>query len=80
MLHLVDAWFPRLEQAGWLPWLAVYMAVCVAVAGALHLCVERPFLMARDRRRGLSPGGSDIKVRTPFPLMPEPAGEDQNAV
>jgi peptidoglycan/LPS O-acetylase OafA/YrhL len=80
MLHLVDAWFPRLENASRPAWLLVYLAVCFAVAGALHLCVERPFLILRDRRRGLSMAGSDIKVQTRFPLIPEPAGEDQNAV
>jgi peptidoglycan/LPS O-acetylase OafA/YrhL len=80
MLHLVDAWFPRLEQAGRLPWLLVYLTVCFAVAGALHLCVERPFLILRDRRRGLVRAGNDIKVPTHFPLIPEPAGENENAV
>jgi peptidoglycan/LPS O-acetylase OafA/YrhL len=80
MLHLVDDWFPRLQEAGRLPWLLVYLAVCFAVAGVLHLCVERPFLMLRDRRRGPSRARSDIKVQAQFPLIPEAAGEDQNAV
>jgi len=80
MLHLVDDWFPRLEQAGRLPWLLVYLTICFAVAGVLHLCVERPFLMLRDRRRRPSGARSDIKVQAPFPLIPEAAGEDQNAV
>jgi peptidoglycan/LPS O-acetylase OafA/YrhL len=80
MLHLVDDWFPRLQEAGRLPWLLVYLAVCFAVAGVLHLCVERPFLMLRDRRRTAARVRSDIKVQAPFPLIPEAAGEDQNAV
>jgi peptidoglycan/LPS O-acetylase OafA/YrhL len=67
MLHLTDAWFPRLEEAGRLPWLLVYLAVCFGVAAALHLCVERPFLRLRDRRRTLR-AESDIKVDTSVPL------------
>jgi peptidoglycan/LPS O-acetylase OafA/YrhL len=80
MLHLVDDWFPRLQEAGRLPWLLVYLAACFAVASVLHLCVERPFLTLRDRRRRSSRAQRDIKVQAPFPLIPEAAGEDQNAV
>jgi peptidoglycan/LPS O-acetylase OafA/YrhL len=80
MFHLVDRWFPGLEQAGRLPWLLVYLAVCFAVAAALHLCVERPFLLLRDRSRRASRAASAIKIETHFSLIPEPAGEDQNAV
>lgn len=61
MLHLVDDWFPHLEQAGRLPWLLVYLLSCFAIAGALHVSVERPFLLLRDRRR--SP--YDAKAATP---------------
>jgi len=50
MFHLVDAWFPHLESVGRLPWLAVYLGVCLAVAAVLHVCVERPFLRLRDRQ------------------------------
>jgi peptidoglycan/LPS O-acetylase OafA/YrhL len=50
LLHLVDLWFPNLGEASRLTWFAVYMALCFAVAGALHLSVERPFLLLRDRR------------------------------
>jgi peptidoglycan/LPS O-acetylase OafA/YrhL len=51
MLHLVDSWFPTLEHAGRLPWAVVYLMVCFAAAGVLHVCVERPFLRLRDRAR-----------------------------
>jgi peptidoglycan/LPS O-acetylase OafA/YrhL len=78
LLHLVDLRFPRLEQVGRLPWLLVYLAVCFLVAGALHLCIERPFLLLRDRR--CTPARSDIKVQSSFPHIPEPAGEDQSAL
>lgn len=57
LLHLVDLWFPRLQAVGRLPWFVVYMALCFVVAGALHLAVERPFLILRDRR----------KIRLPAP-------------
>jgi peptidoglycan/LPS O-acetylase OafA/YrhL len=80
MFHLVDAWFPGLEKAGRLPWLVVYLLVCFAVAGALHLCMDRPFLWLRDRHRTTARGGSDIKVEPRFSLIPEAAGEDQNGV
>jgi hypothetical protein len=29
----------------------VYAVCCLMVAGALYLCVERPFLVLRDKRR-----------------------------
>jgi peptidoglycan/LPS O-acetylase OafA/YrhL len=51
MMHLVDGWFPHLESASRLAWLAVYALCCVAVAGMLHLAVEKPFLKLRERFR-----------------------------
>lgn len=80
LLHLVDQWFPNLEAASRLAWFAVYMALCFAVASALHLAVERPFLLLRDRYRSRKPAPRDIKVQSTYPLIPEAAGEDQNAV
>jgi peptidoglycan/LPS O-acetylase OafA/YrhL len=79
MLHLVDDWFPRLQEAGRLPWLVVYLAACFVVAGVLHGCVERPFLWLRDGNRGASRARRDIKVEPRLSLIPEAAGEDQNA-
>ena len=70
ILHLVDDCFPQLEKAGRLPWLVVYLLACFAVAGLLHVCVERPFLRLRDRGRGLSRARSDIKVQTSFDMIP----------
>jgi hypothetical protein len=32
-------------------WLAVYAVVCMTAASILYLCVERPFLLLRDRQR-----------------------------
>jgi peptidoglycan/LPS O-acetylase OafA/YrhL len=49
LIHIVNLCFPRLHGASMLGWLAVYAAFCLITAGALHLCVERPFLLLRDR-------------------------------
>lgn len=49
LIHLVDLCFPVIARAGFLPWLGVYAVFCLAVAGLLYLCVERPFLILRDR-------------------------------
>jgi peptidoglycan/LPS O-acetylase OafA/YrhL len=76
LLHLVDLWFPRLEDFSRLAWFAVYLAVCFAVAGVLHLCVERPFLLLRDRRRARA--RVDRKVQPGLVLVAERAGEDAN--
>jgi peptidoglycan/LPS O-acetylase OafA/YrhL len=51
MLQVVDLWFPNVAAAGWFAWMIVYAAACVAVAAALHYCIERPFLWLRDRRK-----------------------------
>lgn len=51
MIHLVSEWFPFAARWGSCGWLAVYAACCLFVAEALYLCVERPFLMLRDRQR-----------------------------
>ena len=49
LMHLVDAWFPKLQSTGGIPWTIVYALVCVAAAVALHFAIERPFLALRDR-------------------------------
>ncbi|HKF49883.1 MAG TPA: acyltransferase [Terracidiphilus sp.] len=51
MIHLVSDWFPSLESRGGWRWLLVYALCSFAVAAALYLFVERPFLLLRDRRR-----------------------------
>jgi len=51
LIHLVDLCFPALVKAGGTLWLGVYAASCLLVAAVLYLCVERPFLVLRDRRR-----------------------------
>lgn len=51
VIHLTDDWFPGLANYGRVPWLIAYAVCALAVAGALHLCVERPFLKLRDRGR-----------------------------
>jgi peptidoglycan/LPS O-acetylase OafA/YrhL len=56
LIHLVDLCFPTLFKAGGTPWLGVYAASCLLVASVFYLCVERPFLLLRDRRR--SPAAS----------------------
>jgi len=49
LIHLVDRCFPGIARAGFLSWLGVYMVCCLTVAAALYLCVERPFLILRDK-------------------------------
>lgn len=49
LIHLVDRCFPFVAKAGLLLWLGVYAVSCLIVAAALYLCVERPFLILRDR-------------------------------
>lgn len=51
LIHIVDLCFPHLAQTSMAGRLAVYAVFCLVVAGALHLCVERPFLLLRDRQK-----------------------------
>lgn len=51
LIHLVDLCFPALFKASGTLWLGVYAASCLLVAAVLYLCVERPFLVLRDRHR-----------------------------
>ena len=57
MLHLVDQALPVLEKWGKFPWLVGYLMSCLMVAGVLYLCVERPFLLLRQRRTRWSAEG-----------------------
>jgi len=50
VIHLTDEWFPGVANYGRWAWLAAYAVCSLAVAGALYLCIERPFLKLRDRR------------------------------
>ena len=49
--HQVDLWIPSIAEGAMNRWLAVYTAVCLAVARVLYLFVERPFLLLPDRQR-----------------------------
>ncbi|MGA3346514.1 MAG: acyltransferase, partial [Terracidiphilus sp.] len=49
LIHLVDLCFPAIAQVNLFLWLGVYAVFCLIVAAALYLCVERPFLILRDR-------------------------------
>jgi peptidoglycan/LPS O-acetylase OafA/YrhL len=49
LIHLVNLCIPAIAQAHVFLWLVVYVASCLIVAAALYLCVERPFLIVRDR-------------------------------
>ncbi len=49
MMHLVDQCFPAIAHAGRSQWMSLYAVSCLVVASALYLCVERPFLILRDR-------------------------------
>jgi len=55
MIPLVSRWFPFADRWGSYGWLAVYAACCLLVAGLVHLCVERPFLLLRDRQQQSRP-------------------------
>lgn len=50
-VHLFVTLFPGLPEESYLM-LPVYLAVCLAVAGAFYLAVERPFLRLREPRAG----------------------------
>jgi peptidoglycan/LPS O-acetylase OafA/YrhL len=49
LIHLVDLCVPAIVKADVFLWLGVYAVSCMTVAAALYLCVERPFLILRDR-------------------------------
>ena len=49
LIHLVDLCIPSIAQGYVFLWLGVYAAFCLIIAAALYLCVERPFLLLRDR-------------------------------
>jgi peptidoglycan/LPS O-acetylase OafA/YrhL len=49
LIHLVDRCFPVIAQTGIFLWLVVYAVSCLLIAAALYLCVERPFLILRNR-------------------------------
>jgi peptidoglycan/LPS O-acetylase OafA/YrhL len=49
LIHLVDLCIPAIAHAHVFLWLVVYAVCCLIVAAALYLCVERPFLILRDR-------------------------------
>src|SRR6202000_168432 len=51
LIHIVDLVFPHLAEASQAGRIAVYAAFCLITAGLLHLCVERPFLLLRDKRK-----------------------------
>ena len=60
LIHIVDLCFPHLHEASMWGRLAVYAGFCLITAGALHLCVERPFLWLRDRKNPASLPGSQM--------------------
>jgi len=49
LIHLTDNCFPGLALAGRFYWLGGYAAFCLIAGELLYLCVERPFLIFRDR-------------------------------
>lgn len=51
LIHLVDRWFPSISQGAMFSWLAAYAALALGASAILYLCVERPFLLLRDRHR-----------------------------
>jgi peptidoglycan/LPS O-acetylase OafA/YrhL len=49
LIHLVDMCFPVIAQSSRWQWMGLYTISCLLVAATLYLCVERPFLILRDR-------------------------------
>lgn len=49
LIHLVDRYLPAVAQANLILRLGIYAICCLLVAAILYLCVERPFLILRDR-------------------------------
>ncbi|MGA2889374.1 MAG: acyltransferase [Terracidiphilus sp.] len=49
LIHLVDLCIPAIAKAGASLWLVIYAVSCLIVAAMLYLCVERPFLILRDK-------------------------------
>ena len=62
LIHLVDLWFPSIAEGAMWRWLAAYTAICLLAATILYLCVERPFLLLRDRQRKPPPGTGTGKL------------------
>jgi peptidoglycan/LPS O-acetylase OafA/YrhL len=60
LIHLVDLCIPAIARDHVCLWLVVYTLCCLMVAALLYLCVERPFLILRDRGsiRQVSPSPS----------------------
>jgi len=54
LIHLIDQWFPSIAEGAMVRWLCVYGVACMLAATILYLCVERPFLILRDRRASRS--------------------------
>lgn len=54
LFHLVDRCFADPSHAGGPRWVMLYAVACLLAASALYLCVERPFLVLRDKHRNAS--------------------------
>jgi peptidoglycan/LPS O-acetylase OafA/YrhL len=50
LIHIVDRAFPSIAEGAMFRWLAVYAVFCFLAAAILYLCIERPFLILRDKR------------------------------
>jgi peptidoglycan/LPS O-acetylase OafA/YrhL len=51
VLRLDEHYFRAVAEMGGMAFFGVYAVTTLAVAGALYLCVERPFMVLRDRRQ-----------------------------
>jgi len=47
--HIDDVPFPRVTAIGGFAWLSLFAVSCLLMSLALYFCVERPFLLLRDR-------------------------------
>jgi len=61
---VMSDWFPHVAEARDWRTVPLYAVSCVAVAAILYLCVERPFLILRDRQEKRSRQDPDLEART----------------
>jgi peptidoglycan/LPS O-acetylase OafA/YrhL len=67
VMHLDRQFLPWVENRGLVLTLLVYAVTCLAAAATLYLCVERPFMLLRDR-------GSERRAARPeLEVLREPA-------
>ena len=49
IVHLTEVYFPAISAAGGISWIALFLVSAFIAAAILYLCIERPFMILRDR-------------------------------